>query len=119
METVGPWQKRPAARSRACAEATDENYYGTELTPAQPRIIDIPLPNRPPPSSIDITMSSVNSIVESLKVDGYVIVDTLIPEPLLEPLREAAARAVARARDETEKGWPHVYVHMILENSSF
>jgi hypothetical protein len=64
-------------------------------------------------------MPSENSIVESLKVDGYAIVDSLIPEPLLEPLRKAAARAVARARDETEKGWPHVYVHMIIANSSF
>jgi hypothetical protein len=59
-------------------------------------------------------MPPIYNIVESLRVDGYVIIPNLVPEPLLQPLREAAARAVIKARDEAQNGWPHVYIRTAL-----
>lgn len=53
--------------------------------------------------------SPANSILESLRVDGFVVISNLTPPSFLTPLREAAARAISKARDETENGWPHVY----------
>ena len=74
-----------------------------------PRVNPSPLPS--PHNTAMSSPSPKNSILDSLRADGYVIIPNLIPQQLLEPLREAAARAVARARDEmTENGWPHVRV---------
>lgn len=51
-----------------------------------------------------------DEILGSLETYGYVIIPDLIPPPLLGPLREASSRVIARARDESDAGWPHVYV---------
>ncbi|CCX29589.1 Similar to Putative nicotinamide N-methyltransferase; acc. no. Q4I2X5 [Pyronema omphalodes CBS 100304] len=45
-------------------------------------------------------------ILISLSTNGYVILPSLIPPALLSPLREAAARTIAKARLD----WPHVRV---------
>ncbi|KAI5858970.1 hypothetical protein BZA05DRAFT_382972 [Tricharina praecox] len=51
-----------------------------------------------------------DEILGSLETYGYVIIPDLIPPPLLGPLREASSRVIARARDESDAGWPHVRV---------
>lgn len=63
--------------------------------------------------SVNAMTSSVDdkSLKQKLQEDGYVIVDGLVPQGMLQPLRDACERIIDKARNNE---WKHRYLILVV-----